>query len=375
MGHQNKTPPPPDYTPIIQAQTAQAEKANKLSDEQLQWAKEQYADNKAVTDQIAAQGLDAQKQSNEAAVNDRKTFEDTYQPLEQKLAAEAKDYASPERQQEEMGKAQATVGQQFDAARAAATRNLESFGVDPTSTRGQALDVNSRIQEAAAKAGAGNQAQAATEATGRNLEMAAINVGRQYPSQIAGETALGTQAGSAAGNVKLGATSVGSQTMGTPGEYMGQATGALGAVGDLTHSSYQDQMAKYTADQQSSSGFGSLLGAGIGFAAQNPEIFGLAGGGAIPDAGVTPGGKVPAHASPSGGAAVDDVNSALTVGEFVVPKDVTSWFGEKFFQDLINKAREAKASAGAKPTVGPKPPGPATFASRPGVPASALPIG
>ena len=375
MSFGSKAPPPPDYTPIIAAQTAQAEKANQLADDQLEWAKSQSENNAAITSQIVQQSADAQKESNQAAVDDRSRYENTFQPLEDKLIADAASYASPERQQEEMGKAQATVGQKFDAARAAATRNLESFGVDPSSTRAQALDVGSRMAEAAAKAGAGNVAQDQTEANGRQLEMAALNIGRQMPSQAMGERAMGVQAGNSAENSALGYTGTTSQSMSAPVGYLNAGTAATAASGDLLHSGYQDQMAQYNANQQASSGLGSVLGSAAGFAMQNPAIFGLEGGGAIPDPGVTPGGKVPVHASPSGGVAVDDVNSALTVGEFVVPKDVTSWFGEKFFQDLINKAREAKAGAGAKPSVGPKAPGPATFASRPGMPASALPIG
>ena len=367
MSFGSKVPPPPDYTPIIEAQTKQAEKANQLADDQLEWAKSEAVDNKAITSQIVQQSADAQKESNQAAVDDRSRYEDTFQPLEDKFMAEAKSYASPERQQEEMGKAQATVGQQFDAARAAATRNLESFGVDPSSTRAQALDVGSRMAEAAAKAGAGNTAQDQTEATGRQLEAAALNIGRQMPGQAVSERAMGIQAGNSAANTGFGYTGTMSGAMNAPVGYMNSATGALDSAGKITSAGYQDQMAQYTANQQSSSGLGSLLGAAAGFM--------LADGGAIPGPEVTPGGKVPVRASPSGGAAVDDVNSALTVGEFVMPKDVTSWFGEKFFQDLINKAREAKAGAGAKPSIGPKPPGPATFASRPGPTPAALPIG
>ena len=375
MSFGSKVPPPPDYTPIIEAQTKQAEKANQLADDQLEWAKSEAVDNKAITSQIVQQSADAQKESNQAAVDDRSRYKNTFQPLEDRLIAEAKSYASPERQQEEMGKAQATVGQQFDAARAAATRNLESFGVDPSSTRAQALDVGSRMAEAAAKAGAGNVAQDQAEATGRQLEGAALNIGRQMPGQAVSERAMGIQAGNSAANTVLGYTGTMSQAMNAPVGYLNSGTGALAAVGDMTHAGYQDQMAQYNAQQQASSGIGSVLGSAAGFAMSNPEIFALADGGAIPGPEVTPGGKVPMQASPSGGAAVDDVNSALTVGEFVVPKDVTSWFGEKFFQDLINKAREAKAGAGAKPSVGPKSPGPATFASRPGPTPAALPIG
>ena len=375
MSFGSKAPPPPDYTPIIEAQTAQAQKANQLADDQLEWAKSQAENNSAITNQVIQQSSNAQKESNQAAVDDRSRYENTFQPLEDKLIADARSYASPERQQEEMGKAQATVAQQFDAARAAATRHLESFGVDPSSTRAQALDVGSRMSEAAAKAGAGNVAQNQTEATGRQLEGAALNIGRQLPGQATGERYMGVMAGNSGENAALGYTGTMSQAMSAPVGYVNAATGATAASGDLLHSGYQDQMAQYNANQQASSGIGSVLGSAAGFAMQNPTVFGLEGGGAIPDPGVTPGGKVPIHSSPSGGAVPDDVNSALTVGEFVVPKDVVGWHGEKFFQDLINKARDAKAGAGAKPSVGPKAPGPATFASRPGMPASALPIG
>lgn len=62
---------------------------------------------------------------------------------------------------------------------------------------------------------------------------------------------------------------------------------------------------------------------------------------------------VPPEASPSGGAETDDVHALLNEGEFVIPRDVTSWYGEKFFQNLIQKAYKEKQSAQAKPEEGP----------------------
>jgi hypothetical protein len=56
----------------------------------------------------------------------------------------------------------------------------------------------------------------------------------------------------------------------------------------------------------------------------------------------------------------------LTVGEFVVPKDVASWKGEEYFQKLIEQSRKAKQEATAKPAVGMAPDQPPTFVSRPG---------
>lgn len=70
-----------------------------------------------------------------------------------------------------------------------------------------------------------------------------------------------------------------------------------------------------------------------------------------------PGGAnmVPPEASPSGGAAVDDVTAQVSAGEFVVPKDVTAWYGEKYMQGLIDKARKEMQTKTAAPTMGPPP--------------------
>jgi hypothetical protein len=55
--------------------------------------------------------------------------------------------------------------------------------------------------------------------------------------------------------------------------------------------------------------------------------------------------------SPSQGVNVDDVDAKLNVDEFVIPADVLKWKGEEFFQKTIQKSREAKEQAPAKPTV------------------------
>lgn len=62
-----------------------------------------------------------------------------------------------------------------------------------------------------------------------------------------------------------------------------------------------------------------------------------------PDGGGGPG-MVPPEASPSGGAETDDVHALLNEGEFVVPKEVTNWYGEKFLQKLIQKAHDEMQS-------------------------------
>jgi hypothetical protein len=100
----------------------------------------------------------------------------------------------------------------------------------------------------------------------------------------------------------------------------------------------------------------------------------LAGGGAA-GGDQTPGGAIPVGASPSAGGAIDDVPARLTAGEFVIPKDVASWFGEKHFQGMIQKGREDKAKAQAKPKMGSAPAQNPAFTSRPGQGAGAIPMG
>lgn len=93
-------------------------------------------------------------------------------------------------------------------------------------------------------------------------------------------------------------------------------------------------------------------------------------------AGQTPGGAIPTSASPTGGTAVDDVNAKLTPGEFIIPKDAASWVGEKSLQTLIQKARQEKLEAVAKPKMGSGPSGPPAVVSTPQAqPQGAIPAG
>lgn len=363
MGSKNSAPPPPDYTPIAQASEASAKYSFDLGKEQLAWAKQQYADNKEVTDKVVNAALERQQTNDTNAAKDRARYESTFQPLEDSLAKDAQDYNSPERQALNMGRAQATVAENFENSRRAAAQNLESFGVDPSSTRYAALDAGSRIAEAAAKAAAGNQAQQQTEAMGQTLRSEAINIGRGYPGQVAGAYGTALQSGNQGVNSGLATTASGATTMGTAPQWQATGNSALSGWGNTLNMGYQNAMSQYEANQKSSSGLGSLLGAGLG------ALTLFADGGAVPDE-ATPGGAVPAHASPTRGKAIDDVDAKLTAGEFVVPKDTVQWLGEKHFQDLINKSRKDRSQATAQPRAALAPRGVPTFASRP---ASAIP--
>jgi hypothetical protein len=372
-------PPAPDYTPLAEASKESSAEALKLSREQFDWAKETYAQNKATTDKVVDMFLSQQSRNDATAQKDRARYESIFQPLEDSLAKDAADYASPERRSREMGRAVAGVGQQFNAVRESSQRNLEAYGINPAATRYQALDVGIRAQEGAAKAAASAQAAERVDATGRALRSEAINVGRGYPGQIAGQYGTSQNAGNSGTNNTLATTASGANTMGTGTQWAGVGNQALNTWGNMLNTGYNNQMSSWKADQESSSGWGSLIGgvAGMAMGGQfggklGSKLF-AASGGAIDPAMMGPGmsapqeptetdgGAVPAQVSPSGGRGVDDVEARLSVGEFIMPDDVTRWYGEEKLHKMIIKAREGKAElseeSGAIPTM--KKPAPA----------------
>lgn len=375
MGGKNKAPAAPDYAPVAAASEASAKYAFDLGKDQLAWAKEQYASDKGMIDNVVNAALNRSAISDASAAKDRARYENIYQPLEDQSAREAADYASSERTALEMGKAQATVAQNFDAARNAATANLEAYGVDPTSTRFAALDANSRIQEAAAKAGAGNNARTQTEAVGRALRSEAVNVGRGYPGQVAGTYGTAIQSANSGVNSALAGTASGASTMGTGTQWTGMGQQGLVNTSNIQNAGYTNELGRYNANQASSSGLGTLAGGVLGAAGAAggfaPLFAGFAEGGAVGE-NVTPGGNIPVEASASRGKAIDDVPAMLTAGEFVVPKDVMAWKGEEFFQNMIKKSREAKPQAPAKAQYKAVPDQAPNFVSRPN---AALPTG
>lgn len=345
-----KAPPPPDYSGVAAANQAAAELSYKLGKEQLEWAKETYAQDKETYDLLVGKFLEDMDETSAAAAKDRAFYESTFQPLEEALAKEAATYDTPERREQQMGAAQSAVAQQFDAQRENAQRELEAYGIDPTSTRYGALDIGVRTAQAAAQAAAGTAAQNRVEDTARAIRSEAINVGRGYPGQIATSYGTATQQGQAAGQLTGQSTSIGGQNMGTPTQYFGLGNQSVGQWGNTLNMSYQNQLDRFKANQSASSGWGSALGLIGGIAG---KAFGLAEGGVIPDPREV--GAIPEEMSPTGGAATDDVPANLNVGEFVIPEDVVNWYGEKHMYSLIEKAakeREAsKQATGAIPEV------------------------
>lgn len=373
-------PAAPDYSGLIAQSNANASHANDLADKQFAWAQDTYNQNKGVTDQINANMIQAQNDQLKNSEADRSRYESEFQPQEDALVNDANTYAGADNMDRMRGRAESSVSQAGEAQRQASMRDLESYGINPGAVRYAGLDTGIRSQQAAAQAAAGSQSDLATEATGRALRSEAINVGRGYPGQSVGETGASVGAGGAAAGSTLATTASGANTMGTAPTWSGLANSATNTSVNAMNTSYNNQMQNYNANNQGWQALGGIAGtiggAAVGGYMRGPsgQAMFAAGGGEVPDnLGDGAQGAVPVNASPSRGQAIDDVDAKLSPGEFVVPKDAVAWLGEKHFQNLIQKARQDKQGAQAKPQVRQAIPGPATYHS-PGSSRSAIPM-
>jgi hypothetical protein len=329
----NEAPDAPDYDAMAKASEESARFAYKASQDQLQWARDQWGDQKRLLDKTLGVQTGIMQEQWDQAKTDRSRYESIYQPLEDNLTKEFQTYASPERIDLERGRAQAAVQQSFDAQRQNATRQLEQYGIDPSQTRSQALDRNARVQLVAQQAGQSNQAQARTEAVGRALRTEALNIGRGYPSQVAGSYSGAIQAGNSAVGNSNATVGSGVGSMGT-----GQGWAGVGQAGtmnqaNITNMGFQNQLSAFDARQSSGAmaGIGQLAGVGLG----------VAGAMSFED-----GGHVRTDGSPTPGPS-DTVPALLAPDEFVIPEDVVRRKGTEFFDKLIAKVQQEAAGVPA----------------------------
>lgn len=263
-------PPAPDYTPIAAADQAAAQQQFQLGQEQLDWGKQQFNTEWPFAQQYLQQQTTSSAAETKSAQDQQSFYDSTYKPIETQFAGQAANYNSPDQAAQNAGGAMADVASTFDANRTAALSNLESYGIDPSQTRYGALDLSTRISQAAATAGAGTQSRLNTQATGMGLEGEAINIGRGYPGAVSQAYSTAAGAGSSGINIANSTVATGANSMGSPTSYYANGVNAdNGATGAL-NTGFSNSLAGAQFTQQgaanTSSGIGSLVGGAIGVA-------------------------------------------------------------------------------------------------------------
>lgn len=267
MGGKSEAPPAPDYTALANASIEAAQLARLTAQDQLAWAREQSAKlDPYVTNYLDAMTRSSNDQTADARA-DRERYERIYQPIEDQFVDKAANWNSAVRSDQRAGAAMADVRQAFEARRQSALAQLESYGIDPSQTRFQALDLGTRVQEAAATAAAGTQSRQQTEATGMALQGEAINIGKGYPGQVAQSYAGAVAAGNSAIGQATNSLSTASSAMGSPTQWMGAGTGYINAGTNALNTGFQNNLArtKYNNEMQGGTwnAIGALVGGGI----------------------------------------------------------------------------------------------------------------
>jgi hypothetical protein len=407
------------YAAMASAQAA--EKAYALGEQQLQWTQQVWNQEQPLMDAsekqqmaLAAEQQAALEQSQRESAQQYQQYETIYAPLEQAYATEAAGWDSPAAIAQARGQAMSDVAQQGQAGLNTAAETLRSYGINPGSGRYAGLYTGAQPMLGAAEAAAGTTAAQNLRLQKMGLESGAINTGRGLVNATQGLTTAGTGAGSAGAGAASGAGSTAQQNLATgsaamtaPSQWFNAGANNMNSYVNAVNGYNQAQVGFNEAGAGEMSGLGSalgtVLGAGImkGIAKGGPAtkfadggMVGMApgyqmtpdqGGGAtgIPsapmmprqfyagggDASATPGGTVPVHASPSMGAATDDVPAMLTAHEFVIPKDVAVWVGHKALAGQIDKARQEQQKFSMRDDIGGEPtaaiPQHPTFVSRP----------
>lgn len=328
-----KSPDPPDLQPVAAGSIETARIAQETAREQLAFAREQNASNQEILKRVIGSQEEIQNETLANARKDRQRFEELYQPLEENLIDEFQNYDSPERLERETGRAVADVNSQFDAARRNALQRLEGFGVDPSQTRNQALDLETRISQAGATAGAATNAQRNVEDKGRALRAEAINIGRGYPSNVAGSYGQSLNAGNSQVNNALNTSSTGAGLFGSANGALNTSIGGFSGSAGIQTQNFQNRLAGQQEDN-------SALISGIGAAAGIAALF-LADGGPIPKRSALPmfdsePGEID-YGQGDGSGVDDKVPIMASTDEYIVPADVVRAKGVEFFDRLVEK--------------------------------------
>ena len=206
-----KSQPAPDYSGM-----------EALGREQLQFARDQYADIKPLATRIADQQMAAQAQQMQQAQDYYNYQRDTFRPLEQGLVRDAQNFNTEAYRTQMAQKAAADVQQAFQGAQSQSNREMARRGINPNSTAAISTMNNNALRLASATAGAQTNARTQAEQMGyaRRLEVTGLGRGLSGAANAAysGATGAGTAglaSSMAPGSQAMTGMAQASQTMGT----------------------------------------------------------------------------------------------------------------------------------------------------------------
>lgn len=246
-----KSQPAPDYTPM-----------QAIGREQLDFAKQQYAEMAPLARQVAGQQMAAQQQQMRQAQDYYDYQQQTFRPLERGLVRDAERFNTDAYRETLARDAAAAAGRAFGVTQAASQRAQASMGVNPASGRAMSMANQSNLGLAAQRAGAMTGARNQAEQLGfaRRLDVTGLGRGLAGASTAAYQGATG--AGTAGINTSMAPGSQFGQGMQQAGQTYGnilsnqtsqfntglnaqsEITGALVGAGTTAAFKYSDRRLK-----------------------------------------------------------------------------------------------------------------------------------
>ena len=250
-----KSSPPPDYSGM-----------EALGREQLQFARDQYAEMKPFVTRLATSMSDAQQEQMAQGRDYYNYQRDTFRPVEQGLVRQAQEFDTEAYRQQLASKAMADAAKAFQGSQGVMMREATRRGVNPASGAFGAASNANAMGLAAMQAGSANQARQQAEQLGYARKLDVVGLGRNLAGASTAAYGGATGAGQAAGGTAMSAGNQLQQGYGAAGTTMGNiATGQAGMYN--------------AAQNRQGEMFGAVLGAGATFFSdrrlkQNIELVG-----------------------------------------------------------------------------------------------------
>lgn len=259
--------PDPNIGKAAMKQAELGEEWLKFANQQFDVANERQKQQDVIANQVTQQQLDASKQAQQWATEDRDRYNNTFKPLEDQFINKAQNWDSADRQQQVASEAKADVLNNASQQRQATGRNMASMGVDPTSGRYAGVERAGENATALAAAGAENNARNTVRNQALSLQAEAVNMGKGLAVNPASSLGLSTSAGSAAMQTTSGNNAQAAGLSSIKGQGYQGAMSGYGNQANTLNQQYQNQLNAWQANQQQSNslwgGLGSLAGMGL----------------------------------------------------------------------------------------------------------------
>lgn len=253
---------------LANTNSASASTDTQLGANQYAYGQNQFNATWPYAQQYLQQGINNEAQQSAYGNEQANYATNTLQPVESQLAKTALNYDSPGNIAAQQGAAEADVANNMNAQRTQALSNLESYGIDPSQTRYGALDLSTRVAQAAATAAAGTQSGLQTQATALGLQGQVANLANAAPGNVATTYNSGANQATAALGGANSTTMTGANTMGTPTQYgaLGTAanSAAANALGTQLGATLGNNQLLYQENQNTSAGIGQAIGGALG---------------------------------------------------------------------------------------------------------------